>query len=345
MLTSPEFKLNQLMDRDSVVLAETKIGVKGRYQLTVRRHGEVVQQTDWFDNLILNQGLDYIGLYNNGTITDSGPFQYAQVGTGTSTATATQTQLDALLNYTARSGTTPTWANSGSPNYILTVVFTYAFSQGAVVGNISEVGIGRLSTAGGLFSRARILDGSNNPTTITLTSIDQLTVSYALSVVPSLASVSSSVVLDGITYPYTAYTTAAGSGVGTIVGYPSIQYPWFGFTRSSPGSDYHGQVHAAGTPLSPTVLTDTSVPGSTGNALIYWDGNPVYSYTAGTYTGLLTFRVNPAQGNFAGGIQCILMDIRVGNANPQVLYYFSTPIPKLNTQRLTLVLSLTWSNA
>lgn len=339
MLTSPEFKLNQIMRAHE---AQVDFKMKGRYQLTVHRNGEIVQQTPWFDNLILNQGLDYIGQYNNGTLTGTGPFDYAQVGTGTSTPAATQTQLDSFVASKTVNGAS-TFTNSGAPNYISTVVWNYTFVQGAVVGNMSEVGVGRLATTGGLFSRSRILDSSLNPTTITLTSIDQLTVSYALSIVPSLANVSSSVTLEGIAYPYTVYTTYASSGTGANVGAPYIGLPWFAPTMTTNATQ--GDVYGAGTPLSPTVLTDASVPGATSQANLSKDANSTYSYTVGTYTGIYTLSIGPSVGNLSGGIQCLRVQINIGQCPFYVLYYFTTPIPKINTKRLNLVMTCSWSNA
>ncbi len=43
---------------------------------------------------------------------------------------------------------------------------TFRFAAGAAAGNLSEVGVGWTTTA--VFSRALILDGSGNPTTITV---------------------------------------------------------------------------------------------------------------------------------------------------------------------------------
>src|SRR5690606_39029584 len=56
----------------------------------------------------------------------------------------------------------------------------HQFGQVKSAGNLSEVGILRSSTTGPLWSRALILDGQGNPTTITVLPDDFLTCYYTL---------------------------------------------------------------------------------------------------------------------------------------------------------------------
>lgn len=349
MLTSPEHKLTQIME--ALPRAEINLGVKlqGRYGLTVRRHGEVVQELE-FDNLILNQGRDKLGTGSLGA--SVGITQYAQIGTGTSTPVATQTQLDAYTAGVVNSSGSQTYSNSGAPNYTWTQTYVYAFAQGAVVGNMSEVGVGWTQTNGNLFSRARILDGSLNPTTITLTSIDQLTISYSLTFVPVTTGVPGTVTLEGTPYTYTAYLTNAVNSGGGPLTYLSVSsnQPWGGFAKNDL-SQLALYLFPAGTTVG-TPLTNTSLPpNSTGaqNINASSSGSPsTYSYTAGSYACTTTMVVQPSAGNFVGGIQGFYAYLWLsvgggGTANYRIYFYFDTPIPKTNTKSFTIALTFSWA--
>ena len=86
----------------------------------------------------------------------------------------------ALAGLVATSGTTTV---SEGPNDFTPVDYPWCsanvsvqFAQGAAAGNLSKVAIGTSST--NMFAIALIKDGSGNPTTITVTSIEFLTVTY-----------------------------------------------------------------------------------------------------------------------------------------------------------------------
>ncbi len=108
-----------------------------------------------FKNLILNQGLDYFGNITTGDTV----IKAAQVGTGTTVPAESQT---ALATYLAGTTTVQTsvGGNAGSPFYYSYSRPTFRFSQGAAAGNLTEVGVGRQSATGALFSRALIMDGN-----------------------------------------------------------------------------------------------------------------------------------------------------------------------------------------
>lgn len=357
-MRSAQSKLAQILaevypkDIDTIAMGiQCKLG--GKYQLTVRRAGEIVQQTDWFDNLILDQGLNYLGLYSNGTLSSASPFEYAHVGTGTSAASASQTQLDSYVAGVAYLSSSTSSSNSGAPLYARTVVQNYAFAQGAVVGNISEVGIGRTLVTGNLSSRARVVDGGGNPTTISITAIDQLTVSYALTITRNLAQSSGSVVLDGVTYPYTMdwhdVTNNTPPGGGIVMPRPASTYPFLTPARTT--SVTIAWYYQAGTALSPTIVTDTSIPGTPFN-LTFSSGAQVtnqssYTYVDGSFTGVYSFMADTSQANLSGGIQMIRIPINLTPSSVpffQCVAHFTTPIPKTNVHQLRMYFTISWSN-
>ena len=110
-------------------------GVRGEYRLVVNTpQGE--RDTGWFDNLILDQGLDFLGM-------DVYPVYYASIGTGTAPPDVSQTSLSAHTAYaTVNNSGMSTVVNLGAPSYASQHTFSYTFAQGAVVGNMTEVGVG-----------------------------------------------------------------------------------------------------------------------------------------------------------------------------------------------------------
>jgi hypothetical protein len=346
-MKSPEQRLNELVGPSKASLvASSNIGMSGMYQITVRRHGFITHQTPWFDNLILNQGLDILGTSSSVASSATGVFNYCQVGTGTSVPTATQTKLD---NYLANTSSTVFVSNtsSGAPLYKRTAITNYVFGQGAIIGTISEIGIG-WATTDKLFSRALITDSGGAPTPLTLTSIDQVTVSYGLTYVPDLGVGSGSVVLDGVTYPYTTQMTDilnwASSGVRLSSQYFSPSYPFLGFNFA--GYLYLAQAGQAlpANPLTTMPAYQEYRSTSTGASGYV---PTTYEYTPGSYTALATFKLLVNQGNMTGGIQFITVStsIQQQHSTTKFIWYFTNPIPKTNLYELSLTMSTSWNNA
>lgn len=306
------------------------IGLSGQYRIEVRdQYGNIKQETDWFDNLILDIGLDRVGV-------NAALGQYARVGTGTSTPIVAQTQLDAQI---AASSTvavnTGTFVNSGSPLYETETSTPYSFAQGAVVGNITEIGVGWATTGATLFSRALIVDTGGSPIAITLTSIDQLTVYYKLKIVPSLADVSSSVTISGTPVPYTGRV----SSVQTFGANSNLMY--------SGGIPYQSINGATGAVYQfPTTLGGVTSSPSAGSNVALGVGAASVShsaYSSGTYylDSTLNFPTG-SSANFGAGIGGLRLYYQ-GQMFFQ--YAFGSAIMKTNTRVLTLTFRFSWSRA
>lgn len=165
---------------------EIKAKLRGRYKLLVSKVGKRPhKETEWFDNIITDQGKDLIG--SPGYV-DGFQIPYINpavaVGTGSGTPTVADTTLDAQGAYYNGLAGVPT-SNSyvaGPPTYWKTV-YTYDFPEGGATGTWSEVGVGYYDSGSGnvkVFSRQLILDGGGSPTTITILSDEILTVIYEL---------------------------------------------------------------------------------------------------------------------------------------------------------------------
>lgn len=298
-------------------------GISGEYRLVVTKpDGTVSTDTGWFKNLIVNQGLDRIG---NGGLNPI--FNYCRVGTGNSTPAVTQTSLDAQIAASNAIGAATSNTNEGAPLYRTTLVNTCVFPQGSVIGNITEVGIGWATTGTTLFSRALILDNLGFPTSITLVAIDQLTVYYRVRIVPPLTDFSGSVTISGTPYNYTSRVASVGS-------FGNIQYLFTYDYFSSPGTS---STYAAGATLGAITAfgptgTQSGTAGSVSNG----------SYTNGNYYKDSNWSWSITQGLATGGIQAIRFSWGQTYQPFGFQVRFDTPIPKTNTNVLTLTMRFTW---
>ena len=164
--------------------------LSGHYKLEVRRHGELIHDTGWFDNLITDTGLNAIG-----EAVDIG--RYAMVGTGNSIPANSNTHLESQVAYSDNNtnGSSSAYGvETAAPRYGWSRL-TCPFAQGAVVGNIAEVGIGWATTS--VFSRSLVSPA------ISIIAIDQLTVVYELRMYLPTVDVTGTVAIGSETYNYT----------------------------------------------------------------------------------------------------------------------------------------------
>lgn len=293
------------------------IGVAGEYNIVVARADGTIEETGWFPNLILNQGLDRLANPAGSNL------RYCQVGSGSIAPAVTQTGLQTFVAGGGNASTPDSYVNEGSPSYNTLYTFSYVFTQGAVVGNITEVGVGWLTTGPNLFSRALILDNLGVPTSITLVSIDQLTVYYRLKLVPPLTDATGSFTISSTTYNYTARVAQVGS---------FAVWPYSTDYLTQPDGVY---VFPAGSALGPI----TGIP--TGSLLSGSNGVP-QSYSPGSYFRDAVWTWSVSQGNAVGGIQCIVF-FWVPASTMAFQYRVDTPIPKTNTRVLTITVRQSWA--
>ena len=159
--------------------------LSGQFRMVVSEDAEmerVKHDTGFFDNLITDVGMNRVGTTSLDSFSVNvfpnlcGRFV---VGSGSATPAFTDT---ALQNPVAFASSDPVLDNESS-NYErgwYEITVRHQFGQGQAAGNLSEIGIQHTSTSGPLWSRALILDGAGNPTTITVLPDDFLTCYYTL---------------------------------------------------------------------------------------------------------------------------------------------------------------------
>lgn len=301
------------------------VGMKGRYQLVKRDvHGIELERTPWFDNLLLTSGLNHLPA-------SGGSVLGAAIGTDNTAPNAAQTGLVAETTYTTTPGAgngTTTVLGVSPYNNTITVVRRTAL--GALNGNYSEVGVGWASAA--MFSRALILDGGGSPTTISVTSAQQLDIIYQLSIYPPLVDTSNVVTISGTSYTVTgraANVNSTGGGYLNWTPFMAVAYMWVGNT-STTGIVYSGTIGAITASPSGTVATTDS--GATSDTYINNSMQRTCYYTMGL-----------TSGNVSGGIKSTLMGWGYNGAFAAFQYEFNPVIPKDSTKTLVLHYSLNWA--
>lgn len=265
---------------------------------------------DWFDNLIVNAGLDRMG-------SNSDYLSTCIVGSGSAAPAVGDTQLQSRVAST-------TTINSDTNGMVVSPRYgwkrkTFRFAAGAAAGNLSEVGIGWSSTA--VFSRALILDGGGNPTTITVLSDEVLDVTYELRAYVNEADVSFNVVISGVTYSCATRPANIGGNQGLQLG-------------ESVTINTANRAAGVRTTETNTLGSVTSQPSGTTGAMDFTNE----AYVNGNFyrNHVLTCQLNDS--NFATGIGAVI----VSNTFSDFQTSFTPKIPKDATKILTLQVRSTW---
>jgi len=291
----------------------SRIGVSGRYIMEAVRPDGTKRKLAEFDNIVTNAGLDAIG-------TLSTWMNACQVGTGTNAAAAGDTGLQTYLAGTTNQEGDTQSAQSSAPYYTQRTR-TFRFNAGVATGNLTEVGVGTATSAGTMFSRARIVDGSAVPTTITVLADEALDVTYIFRQYSSPTDITGSFTVTGIgSIDYTIRAAAANS-----VSYNTVP--------TSAGST--GGQHTA---YDGNIGVITSTPTGTQSAAT---SATFASYSAASYQRDITVFFGLTQANFpiAGGIKSLLLPWSLGGIQCE----FTTRINKTSSQTLSLVFRNSWA--
>lgn len=291
--------------------------LRGRYKMeAVKADGSRRLLADWFDNLILDNGLNILGTaasqYNG----------FVSVGTGN---TAPATTQSALVTWLASTSTVTTSSNSNSgasPYYGLTTM-TFRFAIGTATGNLSEVGIGSANNGTNLFSRALILDGSGNPTTITVLSTEALDVTYQLQMYAPTVDVTGTVTINAVVY---SYTMRAANVTGSF---------WNGLSSATD----HGGVSTVSV-YNGTIGAVTAGPSGSSAG---FDSAAVQTYTNGNFYVDSIVSWGLTSGNLTGGITAILITMGVNRSTMGQFQLGITPaLPKDGSHTMTLTFRNSW---
>jgi hypothetical protein len=293
---------------------ELKFQMAARFRLQAFKDGVLMRETGWFHNLITDAGLNYLG-----SATSSNALSYCHVGSGSAAPDELDTSLATFIA-SHSSGSSVATAQASSPYYGKRTI-TYTFSTGQAAGNISEVGIANSASSSdvgfAMWSRALVLDGDGDPTTITVLSDEQLVVTYELRYYPPTSDVTATVSINGDSYDITIRAANV-----TNVGYWANVIGGGSASTSTLNRIYDGAISAV------TALpSGTSSEAATRTTNSYSNNSFQRSWTLVWGPGL-TMDVTAMA--WTTGIGCY----QIG---------FSPAIPLANTQTLTLSTRVSWS--
>lgn len=290
----------------------------------VRPDGSRRILADWQKNLILNSGLNRIGV--------GGIIDRCQVGTGSTTPDVGQT---ALANFLANSSAVQnTVGGTDTPtNTYAWIRRTFRFNAGVATGNLTEVGVG---WAGGLFSRALIKDSGGTPTSITVLADEYLDVTYELRSYPTMTDQTFSAVdISGTPYTFTVrpgFFTGAYNDAGTWVG--SLSTMVNAGVTSVAGDNFHVIGYGSGATLAAV----------TGNI----SGSQVVALSQGTYAFRSAYASNSFKREYRMTYGLTAGTVALGGfrlTSTLGLYQIvvSPDIPKDGTKVFTLDIDLSWA--
>jgi len=292
---------------------EIKTECSGHFKLEVRRADGTLRETLEFQNLITNGGLNRLAAAADIAY-------YCQVGSGSTAPTVNDSALVSRIAVVFYNG----GSNGIQPSapYYAWGITTYRFSEGTAAGILAEIGVG-WATTGSLFSRALILDGNGDPTTITILANETLDVTYQLRVYPPLVDSTGLLTLRGTEH------TVTGRACGV-----NVSGQWYAPSHTTGVHEgffsgitaYNGEIGA----ITASAPAGTA---STGSAV-----GVAYVTDSLQKDGTATFAL--AQGNFAGGITAFRAN-NFGCGSYQ--FGFSPAIMKTNVDTLTLTLRHSWA--
>ncbi len=304
-------------------------GMKGEYRVMVLdKEGNIKQDTDWFDNLLLDNFFTNLQAWaaNKWVVSTT---RTLRVGTGTTAPSAAQTALVAKTASTTTKTASVTNAQytDGQGRLCQSMEETYSFTLGSIVATISEVGWFNGSDINGntVHSRALITDTNGNPTSITLTNQDQLVIKYRITVVDIYKEGSGTITLNGQNYNWVSrrgvkQADSSNGWISTLLGDGTNNA-----NATQMFTAYFGAVTFGAHGVSPS--------GGTNETLSAY---PIVSAFGGEFKVNLNLSIS--QGNNASGIKVLAVRQTAPIYFASTKIEFTPAIPKTNQQILNLEL-------
>lgn len=193
-----------------------KTDIEGSFSVSIFRNNKEIKSTGRMKNLILEGAMDALDTL--------GPSLH--VGTGTTAPTFSDTGLVSHLAAVNGSGWLESSPVLNGSTYEKESFNTFTFSTGAVVGNITELGVSPSPNPAIQFqTRALFRDGAGDPTTITVTAADQLVITYYVKKFITMIPTTSSVLSGGNVIDYTIRPCISTNGKsGSPAHFPASIY-------------------------------------------------------------------------------------------------------------------------
>ena len=279
------------------------------------------------DNMITNVGLDMFAAGDNNWVLW---YAYFCIGTGTAEPSATDTTLTAQTYRAAceyASYNSLTYSAAGSDPYYITIQRGVQTPLGALNNTYGEIGFSYYST-GNVFCKHRLKNELGEPTTITVSSAQQLRLKYALTfnITPS-STITGTVNIDGI--GNIGYTSGWQDTVSEIINTYNPHILWLPSGNSQLNNMVLYRTNISFNPIGTSTYHYDSSAQTTSCA--------ISTYVAGSYERYKTGYWNVDVGNGT------IYGLHVGTTRyPKYVIKFDTPFTKLNTHALTFQVRISW---
>lgn len=314
------------------------LGIAGEVRLVVERpDGTIKADTGFNKNMILNQGLDFIG-GQGGTAMGA----YCVIGAGNSAPLATQTQLDSYVSTQQRGGSSDnrTYIDDGSGIFKVSQTNVYEF-VGLNNVNVSELGLVSYTTPATsyyyLCTRALVKNNAGEAMTLTILQGEVLRVYYKLWMVFSTSD--------------TIRTINVSDGKGNDVPYNTIcRLGWVNnsgasnsYTAGNKIQADNGGVYRDAVGVYSGEISDNILSGPTLGLLFNGNTSRVVltPYVVGSYKRVLNYIFQAGEAN--GSIRALSINTYLGFW--QIRYGTvsgDNPIIKTDKERLTLPIEFSW---
>lgn len=295
----------------------------------------LIKQRLQFKNLIPDAALDAFGANNQLSNFLSG---YIGVGTGNAAPANSDVGLQTPTGVRVNTVGGGTESNGwGAANAYSFRRMVREFSEAQSNGNLTEFGVFNASSGGIMLARQLFKDAGGVPTTITKTSDDKLRITYEFRLYPPTVDTTGTANVSGTNYDFT--------GRATLIGTDSA-WGWGGATGALVNFGKQGNGTMTMTAFNATGLGSTSSGGVTGaTQSANSDSGTFTAYVNGSHYAEYTHVWNVGSANFTGGaggvrgFQSQPFSTAVSTCFQMLL---SAAIPKVNTQKLTLIFRYSW---
>lgn len=273
------------------------------------------RSTGWFDNLILDQGLNVMGT--------NGPMNFCRVGTSGAAVNVLQTALGAQI---ASTGTTQSslyaWDTVGNEYGYHRKVFR--FGAGVATGTLREVGVGKAASSE-LFSRALIADGGGTPTPFVVGAAEILDVIYEIRYYPKITDTVTVINVNGIDYTFTIRPENADF---TFARESDVSFLWSTSGMGGGGS--------TGCYAATSDITFNDYLSALSGLSVVSNGAVISAYVSGSYERIRSWNFGPNNGSSA------LYAFRFPTPCGEWKMRVTPPLPKSATNSLTIAIKMSW---
>lgn len=292
-----------------------------------------IKQRLHFKNLVTDAALDSFG--TNHPLGDWMNSGWIGVGTGNAAPANSDVGLQTPTGVRTNSvGGGTESAGWGAANAYAFKRAVREFSEAQSNGNLTEFGMFRASAGDIMLARQLFKDAGGAPTVVTKTSDDKLRITYEFRLYPPTVDTAGAALVQGVSYNYAGRAT--NIGVDSAWGFGGAVGAGTHFGRSGAGVFFCNANNGTGLGGN----TSGGITGASQSAGA--DTSTFTAYVPGSFFQEYTCVWNVGSANFTSGVRGFNCQSFTTSASTVHQLLLSAFIPKVNTQKLTLIFRYGW---